>query len=87
MTIHLTPHAEQILRDLLAQQPGRKPEELIEQALSAIANGSFSKRGLNTLSEEEFEAWLDAMAAYSDQIPSMPGETFSREMIYRDHDG
>ncbi len=86
MTIQLTPHAEEVLRDLLARQPSRRPEELVEQALNAIADRSFSKRGLNTLSDEEFEAWLDEMATYSDQIPPMPGETFSREMIYRDHD-
>jgi hypothetical protein len=37
-------------------------------------------------SPEEVRAWLDRIAKYSDRIPDMPGETFSREMIYRDHD-
>ena len=36
-------------------------------------------------SREEVRAWLDRIAEYSDKIPDMPGETFSREMIYRDH--
>jgi hypothetical protein len=84
MTIHLTPQAEQVLRELMARQPDRRPEELIEGALNAIARQPAPRRGLHTLSEEEFEAWLDAVAAYSDRIPPMPGETFSREMIYRD---
>ncbi len=86
MTVHLTPHAEKILCELLAQQPERSSEELVEQALNAIADRACPKRGLNALSDEDFEAWLDAMAFYSDQIPPMPGETFSREMIYKDHD-
>jgi hypothetical protein len=34
---------------------------------------------------EEFDAWILQFAAYSDKIPSMPGETFSRAMIYQDH--
>lgn len=85
MTIHLTPQAEQVLRELMARQPDRRPEQLIEEALNAIASQTASRRALHTLSEEEFEAWLDAMAAYSGRIPPMPGETFSREMIYGDH--
>jgi hypothetical protein len=35
---------------------------------------------------EEVRAWLDELAQFSDKIPEMPGETFSREMIYRDDD-
>ncbi|MGH9719649.1 MAG: hypothetical protein ACRD8O_05515 [Bryobacteraceae bacterium] len=38
------------------------------------------------LTIEEFHAWLDDFAALSGKIPPMPGETFSREMIYQDHD-
>jgi hypothetical protein len=34
---------------------------------------------------EEFDAWVRQFAAYSDKIPSMPGETFSRAMIYQNH--
>lgn len=39
-----------------------------------------------SVSRQEFSAALDAMAQYSDKIPAMPGQTFSREMIYQDHD-
>jgi hypothetical protein len=35
---------------------------------------------------EETRAWLDELAQFSDKIPAMPGETFSRDMIYQDHD-
>ena len=36
-------------------------------------------------SPDEVRAWLDELASLSDKIPSRPGETFSREMIYQDH--
>ena len=34
----------------------------------------------------EIGEWLDSMAEFSDQIPELPGETFSRSMLYQDHD-
>jgi hypothetical protein len=37
-------------------------------------------------SREEIRVWLDELASLSDKIPPRPGETFSREMIYQDHD-
>jgi hypothetical protein len=38
------------------------------------------------LTLEEFEAALDGLAEYSDKIPDLPLEAFSRRGIYRDHD-
>jgi hypothetical protein len=54
--------------------------ELLEQAAPA-AQVQKPQR-----TPEEIRAWLDEFAQFSDQIPAMPGETFSREMIYEDHD-
>ena len=34
----------------------------------------------------QIRAWLDSLTEFSDQIPAVPGETFSRGMIYHDHD-
>lgn len=34
----------------------------------------------------QIRAWLDSLTEFSDQIPAMLGETFSRGMIYHDHD-
>jgi hypothetical protein len=41
----------------------------------------------NKLSEDEFEAALDAMTVYSDKIPVLPLDAFRRDEIYRDHNG
>jgi len=35
---------------------------------------------------EEFEKSLDRIAQFSDKIPALPDEAFSRESMYRDHD-
>jgi hypothetical protein len=35
---------------------------------------------------QEIRAWLNELTQFSDKIPPRPGETFSREMIYQDHD-
>jgi hypothetical protein len=35
---------------------------------------------------EESRAWLDRLAQFSDQIPQLPDEAFTRESFYQDHD-
>ena len=88
MNIRLTPHSEQILREQLTQGKFRSPEEVIERALQALAEQKAAgapRLSPPNQSAEQFEAFLDGLAAYSDEIPPMPGETFSREMIYQSH--
>jgi len=34
----------------------------------------------------DMEAFFRAMAAYSDKIPQLPDEAFTRESFYQDHD-
>lgn len=88
MNIRITPQSEQILREQLNNGNFRSPEEVIERALQALADQKAAgPSGLSPFprSAEQFDAFLDALAAYSDEIPPMPGETFSREMIYQSH--
>ena len=57
-------------------------QDLVRQAApSTLKKGLRRKR-----TPEETRAWRDELAQFSDEIPPMPGETFSREMIYQDHD-
>ena len=53
---------------------------LLEQAAKP------SQPHTNDHSLEEFEKSLDRMAQFSDKIPALPDEAFSRESIYRHHD-
>jgi hypothetical protein len=36
--------------------------------------------------KRNIEAFLKTMAAYSDKIPPLPEQAFTRESFYRDHD-
>lgn len=56
-------------------------ESLIEEAVKVGTTTSPRPR-----TPEEIQAWLDELAQFSDKIPAMPGETFTRSMIYQDHD-
>ena len=56
-------------------------ETLIEEAMAPKTPASPRPR-----TPEEVQAWLDELAQFSDKIPAMPGETFTRAMIYQDHD-
>jgi hypothetical protein len=86
MQIPLSPGGEQLLRDALARHPGQSPTQIVERLLTEQARRERPPRSGTKLTVESFHAWLDQFTVYSERIPSMPGETFSREMIYQDHD-
>jgi len=82
MQVTLTPHAEELLRDALARHPGQSPAQILEEALvERVERQTAAKPGKPKRTWEEFEAWVREFTAYSDKIPSMPGETSSRAMI------
>ena len=81
----LNNHAAALLRAEQSRHPELSAAEIIEAALaSKIDYGPPPEARLRT--PEEIRAWLDELAANSWKIPAMPSETFSREMIYQDHD-
>jgi hypothetical protein len=92
MEITLTPNGEGLLRTALARHPDQSPAQIVEQALAervereetvGLSIGPSNAKGLTP---EEFDNWLKAFTQFSDKIPPMPGNTFSREMIYQDPD-
>jgi hypothetical protein len=87
MQVTLTPHGEELLRAALARHPEQSPGEIVEEALAErVDRESPPPSTKRKLTREEFHAWLDQFTKFSDKIPSMPGETFSREMIYQGHE-
>lgn len=86
MQVPLSTDGEQLLRDALARHPGQSPTQIVEELLAEQARRERLPRSGAKLTVESFHAWLDQFTAYSERIPSLPGETFSREMIYQDHD-
>ena len=66
--------------------PANRPAQILEEALAGrVERQTAAKLVKPKRTREEFDAWVHEFAAYSDKIPSMPGETFSRAMIYEDH--
>ena len=57
MTVHLSPHGQQLLEAALARGVGRSPEEVVEMALEAATGGSAS------LSDEERDRRRQAVAS------------------------
>jgi hypothetical protein len=92
MEITLTPNGEGLLRVSLARHPDQSPAEIVELALAERVEReetigvSVAPSYAKSLTPEEFDRWLKAFTQFSDKIPPMPGETFSRTMIYQDHD-
>jgi hypothetical protein len=62
------------------------PVEAFVQSLVKEAALPTSEMARRKMTDQEIQAWLAELTQFSDKIPPMPGETFSREMIYQDHD-
>lgn len=83
MTVHLSPHGQQLLEAALARGVGRSPEEVVERALEA-ATGAAA-----TLSEEERERRRQAVAsmvAFREEyhLTLGPGERI-QDLIHEGH--
>jgi len=66
-----------------ARARGLEPEAYVEEILAShVITRSPAYQKL--LAPEQFHAWLDTLAQFSDKIPPLP-ENISREWIYQDH--
>jgi hypothetical protein len=72
------------------QARGLAPKSYVEGLIAdqaALLEASGSSLELSSdLSPEEFNASLDALARYSEKIPSLPIEAFTRESFYQDRE-
>ncbi len=72
----------------MVQASGLAPKSYVEGLIAGQAAALEASRPAPEsnpeLSMDEFNASLDALARYSDRIPSLPIEAFSRESFYRD---
>jgi len=81
-TLQLDPEMERRLAEqarLHGVSIAKYIQEILARQLALQTSG-------HNLSEQEFEAALDAMTVYSDRIPVLPLSAFRRDEIYRDHD-
>lgn len=87
MNVKLTRHSEKLLREQLARGPYHTPEDVIEHALEVLGESEQANATLARprASLQEFRAFLDELAAGSEQIPPLSSSAFTRENIYHDH--
>ena len=80
-TVQLDPKMERAL----AEQARLHGVSMATYIQEILARQIALQAGDNKLSEDEFEAALDAMTVYSDKIPVLSLDVFRRDEIYRDH--
>jgi hypothetical protein len=68
------------------QALGLSPEVYVEQLIAERTASLHVSDPRREVSLQEFNDSLDALTRYSDKIPSLPIESFSRESFYEDHD-
>ena len=83
MTVHLSPHGQELLEAALARGVGRSPEEVVERALEAASSME------STLSTDELERLRQAvagMAAFREEyhLTLGPGERI-QDLIHEGH--
>lgn len=86
MQVTLTSRAEEALRQQLAHSPDRQPEEIVEEALTELGRRVGVPPGTSAAAPKSFRDWLQELREGSSPTPHLANETFSRDMIYRDHD-
>jgi hypothetical protein len=65
-----------------AKARGLAVEDYVQELLAQRAPG-LSKVG-RARSSDEVRAWLDSLTQFSDKIPQLPEEAFTRESFYQD---
>jgi hypothetical protein len=68
--------AEALARGIALEQYAQR---LLQEAMASRSGGR------SRASQEEFRAFLDALASKAPNVPQLRSETFSREMIYGEH--
>lgn len=81
-TLQLDPEMERTL----AEQARLHGVSMAKYIQEILARQLALQTSAHNLSEQEFEAALDAMTIYSERIPVLPLGAFRRDEIYRDHD-
>jgi hypothetical protein len=67
-----------------ARSHGLQLEEYAQRLLQEAIGSAQKQR--SRASQEEFRGFLDALASKAPNVPHLRAETFSRKMIYGEHD-
>ena len=70
----------------LGRQAAAHRVDIGAYAASLLEEAAHVPPGSKTLNQSQLENSLRELAQFSDKIPLLPDESFSRESLYRDHD-
>ena len=70
----------------LARQAAAHGRAIEAYAASLLEEAVHLPAGASRLNQDRLENTLREMAQFSQKIPALPDEAFTRESLYRDHD-
>ena len=70
----------------LSRQAAAHGVDVSSYAASLLEEAAHVPTGSKKLSQEQLDKTLEEIAQFSQKIPVLPDEAFSRESLYRDHD-
>jgi hypothetical protein len=82
MLIEIKPEVEAEL----SRQAAAHGVDVSAYAASLLEEAAHIPAGAKTLSTSSLDATLRELAQFSQKIPLLPDEAFSRESLYQDHD-
>jgi hypothetical protein len=86
LSLEIPPDVERELNREAEAQGVAVPALAIRLLQEAVVLPAAKATEATRRSPAEIRAWLDSLAEFTDRMPARPGETFSRSMIYQDHD-
>ena len=85
LQLDLKPETERTLR-AAAEARHLPVEDYLVSLVESALHPSIIPATNPAKTPEQVRAWLDRLSRFSKDIPLHPGETWSRETLYEDHD-
>ncbi len=70
----------------LSRQAAARGVDISAYAASLLEEAAHTPAGSKSISQSQLDNTLQELAQFSQKIPLLPDEAFSRESLYRDHD-
>jgi hypothetical protein len=74
------------VQEELSRQAAAHGVDVNSYAASLLEEAAHVPAGAKKLSQAQLDKTLEEIAQFSQKIPVLPDEAFSRESLYRDHD-
>jgi hypothetical protein len=74
------------VQEELSRQAAAHGVDVSAYAASLLEEAAHVPGGSKKLSQDQLDKTLQEIAQFSQKIPVLPDEAFSRESLYRDHD-